>query len=86
MIVSTLSLRRVYIASLKLFAVLQRVRRYTDVHDCDVACNESTIIIINYSLCVGEDWKRGRWSVQEMDKLKHNIRLFIKVSHCKQHE
>ena len=43
MIVSTLSLRRVYIALLKLFAVLQRVQRYTDVHDCDVACNGSII-------------------------------------------
>ena len=26
---------------LKLFADPQRVRRYTDVHDCDVACNGS---------------------------------------------
>ena len=43
MIVSTLSLCRVYVASLKLFVVLQRVRRYTDVHDCDVACNGSAI-------------------------------------------
>ena len=43
MTVYALLLHRMYIASLKLFAVLQSVRRYMDVHDCEVACNGSIV-------------------------------------------
>ena len=54
MSVSILLLRLMSMASLKLFTVFQRVRGYTDVYECDVACNgsihASTTQNLNYLL------------------------------------
>ena len=39
------------------------------------------IIKLCYVAFVDDKWKRGRWSKQEIDILKRNVKAFMKVSH-----